>query len=115
MRSLRVLPRVHEVILLLKSLFEEFRVLHDYMEVMVVSLKPEVLASIGKKLSNLREEAQDYLVDNGLAVPKPPLWGKNNNPEEWWNTNDFEIISATYQHKVEGFLKIIAPYFPQRI
>ena len=88
-RSTLKKPRVHEVILLLKGLFEEFRILHDYTEVIMVSPKPEVLTSIGKKLSNLREEAWDYLVDNGLAVPKLPLWGKNNNSEEWWNTNDF--------------------------
>jgi hypothetical protein len=62
-----------------------------------------------RKLSNLREEARDYLVENGLAIPKVPLWGKNNNPDEWWNTSDFEIISRAYQHEVEGFLTIIAP------
>jgi len=44
----------------------------------------------------LREEARDYLVGNGMAVPKLPLWGKNNNPQEWWNTNDFEILSVAY-------------------
>src|ERR1700683_1628481 len=113
MQSTLKKPRVHEVILLLEGLFKESRILHDYMEVIAVSPKPEVLASIGKKLSNLKEEARDYLVDNGMAVPKPPLWGKNNNPEEWWNANDFEIISAAYQHKVEGFLKVIARYFPK--
>jgi len=95
-------PRILEVILLLENLFKEIKALAP---------KPEVLASIGKKLSNLREEARDYLVGNGMAVPKPPLWGKNNNPEEWWSTNDFEIISAAYRHKGEGFLKVISPYF----
>jgi hypothetical protein len=55
-----------------------------------------VLTSVGKKLSQLREEAQDYLVGNGMAVPKPLLWGKNNNPEEWWSVNDFEIFCASY-------------------
>jgi hypothetical protein len=74
--------------------------------------KPEVLASIRKKLSNLREEAWDYLVENGMAIPKPPLWGKNNNPEERWTTNNFEILSVAYQRKVEGFLKLVSPYFP---
>ena len=106
-------PRIYEVILLLKGLFEEFRILHNFVEVKVLSPKPEVLASIAKKLSSLREEAWDYLVDNGLAIPKLPLWGKNNNPEEWWNANDFEIICAAYRHEVEGFLKAVAPYFPK--
>jgi hypothetical protein len=47
-----------------------------------------------------------------MGVLKPPLWGKNNNPEKWWSTNDFEILSAAYRHKVEGFLKIVFPYIP---
>ena len=78
-----------------------------------MSPKPDVLAFITKKLSMLRDEARDYLVENGLAVPKLPLWGKNNNPEEWLNANDFEILSAAYRHEVEGFLKRVAPYFPK--
>jgi hypothetical protein len=45
-----------------------------------------MLASLRKKLSQLREEARDYLVGNGMAVPKPLIWAKNNNPEEWWST-----------------------------
>jgi hypothetical protein len=53
------------------------------------------------------------LVENGLAIPKPPLWGKNNDPKEWWSTNDFEILFAAYRHEVEGFLRIVAPYFPR--
>src|SRR6202167_4796701 len=66
-----------------------------------------------KKLSKLREEAQDYLVENGSAVPKPPLWGKKKDPEGWLNGNDFEILSAAYRHEVEGFLRRVAPYFPK--
>ena len=106
-------PRIYKVILLLKNLFEEFWILHDFVEIKAMSPKPEVLASITKKLSKLRDEAWDYLVENGSAVPKLPLWGKNNDPEEWLNANDFEILSAAYRHKVEGFLKRVAPYFPK--
>ena len=83
------------------------------MEIKALSPKPEVLASITKQHSNLRGEARDYLVENGLAIPKLPLWGRNNNTEEWLNPNDFEIISAAYRHEVEGFLKAVAPYFPE--
>ena len=48
-----------------------------------------------------------------MAIPKPPRWGKNNDPEQWWNINDFKIICASYRHDVEGFLKTISPYFPR--
>src|SRR6202050_5535549 len=75
-------PRIHEIVILLESLFKEIRILHDAVEIRVLSPKPEVLASITKKLSMLRNEARDYLVENASAVPKPPLWGRNNNPEE---------------------------------
>ena len=95
-RSTLKKPRIHEVVLLLDGLFEEFQILHDFVEIKAMSPKPEVLASITKKLSKLREEARDYLVENGSAVPKLPLWGKNNDPEEWLNANDFKILSAAY-------------------
>jgi hypothetical protein len=49
-------PKILEVILLLEDLFKEFRILHNYKEIKALSPKPEVLASIGKKLLNLREE-----------------------------------------------------------
>ena len=106
-------PRIHEVIILLESLFKEIRILHDLVEIRALSPKPEVLASITKKLSMLRNEARDYLVENASAVSKPPLWGRNNNPEEWLDVNDFEIISVAYRHEVEIFLKTVAPYFPR--
>jgi hypothetical protein len=50
-------PRIYEVILLLENLFEEFRILHDFVENKALSPKPEVLTSITKKLSKLRDEA----------------------------------------------------------
>src|SRR6202167_3639892 len=55
----------------------------------------------------------NYSVENASAVPKLPLWGRNNNPEEWLDANDFEIISVAYRHEVEIFLKTVAPYFPR--
>ena len=29
------------------------------------------------------------------------------------DVNDFEILCASYRHKVEGFLKTVSPYFPR--
>jgi hypothetical protein len=106
-------PKVHEVILLLENLFERFRVVHNFEEIKALAPDLDVLATLREKLSQLREEARDYLVGNGMAVHKPPLWKKNNNPEEWWSVKNFEILCASYQHKVEGFLKMVSPYFPR--
>ena len=106
-------PRIHEVIAQLEDFFENFRVVHDFEEIKGIAPNPDVLASIGKKLTLLREEAGDYLVEQGMAIPRPPRWGKNNDPEQWWNINDFEILCASYRHEVEGFLKTVSPYFPR--
>ena len=89
-------PRIFEAVLELETLFEEFRILHDFSEVKAATIKPDILFSLTKKLTCLREEASDYLLYQGKAIPKPPKWGKNNDPEEWYNINDFEILCACY-------------------
>ena len=89
-------PRIHEVILQLEDFFENFKVVHDFEDIKGVAPNLDVLASIGKKLTLLREEAGDYLVEQGMAIPRPPCWGKNNDPEQWWNINNFEILCTSY-------------------
>ena len=78
-------PRIHKVIIQLEDFFKNFRVVHDFEDIKGVAPNPDVLASIGKKLTLLREEAGDYLVEQGMAIPRPPHWGKNNNLEQWWS------------------------------
>jgi hypothetical protein len=97
----------------IEELFSKFQVLHNFTEVRGISLKECHLNSISKKLSTLRAEAKYYLVAKGLAVTRPPLWGKDNDPTEWWSINNFKILSACYQHKLEIFLKIVVPSFPK--
>ena len=47
---------------------------------------------------------------DGLAIPVPPVWGKDNNPHQWWSINDYEILCAVYRQEVELFLKSFSPY-----
>ena len=75
-------PRFQEVIVELEELFSEFQVLHDFTEVKGISPKERHLNSISKKLSALRAGVKDYLVAEGLAILKPPLWGKDNDSTE---------------------------------
>ena len=65
-------PRIHEVIIQLEDFFENFRVVHDFKDIKGVAPNLDVLASIGKKLTLLREEAGDYLVEQGMAILRPP-------------------------------------------
>ena len=106
-------PTIHGVILQLEDFFENFRVVHDFEDIKGVAPNPDELASIGKKIILLREEAGDYLVEQGMAIPWLPHCRKNNNPEQWWNIDDFEILCTSYRHEVEGFLKTVSPYFPR--
>jgi hypothetical protein len=89
-------PRLQEVITELNKVFFEFQIIHNFTEVKGISPKECHLNSISKELLALRAEVKDYLVAEGLAVLKPPLWGKDNDLTEWWSINDFEILSACY-------------------
>ena len=68
-RTILKKPRIHEVIAQLEDFFENFRVVHDFEEIKGIAPNPDVLASIGKKLTLLREEAGDYLVEQEMAIP----------------------------------------------
>ena len=63
-------PRIHQVNAQLEDSFKNFRVVHDFEEIKGVAPNPDVLASIEKKLTLLREEAGDYLVEQGMAIPR---------------------------------------------
>ena len=52
-------------------------------------------------------------MEQGMAIPRPPRWGQNNDLEQWWNINNFEIFCTSYRHEVEGFFKTVSPYFPR--
>ena len=55
-------PRIFEAILELETLFEEFRILHDFSEVKAATIKLGIFFSLTTKLTCLREEASDYLL-----------------------------------------------------
>ena len=89
--------------------------MHDFEDIKGVAPNPDELASIGKELTQLREEAGDYPVEQGMAIPKLPCWGQNNDPdpEKWSTINDLKILCPSYQHEVEEFLKTVLLYFPR--
>ena len=55
------------MILQLEDFFKNFRVVHDFKDVKGVAPNLDVLASMGKNLTLLREEAGEYLVEQGMA------------------------------------------------
>ena len=48
-------PRIHKVIVQLEEFFKNFRVVHEFEDIKGVAPNTDVIASIGKKLTFLRE------------------------------------------------------------
>jgi len=41
------------------------------------------------------------------------MWGKTNNPQQWWSPNGYKILSATFRHEVGAFLRVYSSYLPK--
>ena len=57
----------------------------------------------------MRKDYQSDIAADG-AIPAVPLWGKDNDPHQWWMINDYEVLCAAFRHEVELFLKTFVPY-----
>ena len=47
-------------------------------------------------------------------MPVPFIWAKDNDPEQWWSINNYEILCATFYHEVEIFLKYFLQFLSSR-
>ena len=88
----------------------KFRIINLNEEFLSAVPKPEKLARMTKLLIQMRKDYQYDLLADRSAIPVPPVWGKDNNPHQWWNINDYEILCAAYRQEVELFLKSFLPY-----
>jgi hypothetical protein len=64
---------------------KEFRVLSIDPEIIGATCKHENLVQTTKLLMSLRKNFQYKIMTDGLAIPVPPILGKDNNPHWWWN------------------------------
>ena len=72
--------------------------------------QPENLILVTRLLRKIRRNCYDEVLDNGLDVLEPPVWGKTNNPQQWWSLNDYKILSTTFWHEVKAFVKVHSSY-----
>jgi len=93
---------------------QEFRMASSEGKIIGAAPQPENLVEATKLLRKIRGKYHEEVLDDGLSIPKPPIWGKTNNPQQWWNLNDYEILSATFRHEVGAFLKVYSFYLPKR-
>ena len=74
--------------------------------------KPENLILTTRLLRKIRRNCYYEVLDDGLDVLEPSVWGKTNNPWQWWSLNDYEILSTTFWHEVKAFV-VYLPYLPR--
>lgn len=94
----------------MEETIRKFRILNQNKEFLGAAPEPEKLARTTKLLIQIRRDYQYDLLADGLAIPVLPVWGKDNNPHQWWSINDYEILCAVYRQAVELFLKSFLPY-----
>jgi hypothetical protein len=44
----------------------------------------------------MRKNYQYKILADRLVIPVLPIFGKDNNPQQWWSINDYEILLATF-------------------
>jgi hypothetical protein len=88
----------------------KFRILNWNKEFIGAAPEPEKLTRTTKLLTQIRRDYQYDLLADGLAILVPSVWGKDNNPHQWWSINNYEILCAVYRQEVELFLKSFPPY-----
>jgi hypothetical protein len=91
----------------------EFRMVSSDGEMISAAPQPKNLIQTMRLLMKIRRDCYYEVLADGLAIPEPPIWGKTNNPHQWWSLNDYEILSASFQHEVDIFLKSYSPYLPK--
>ena len=106
-------PLLVEALEAMEKTIKEFRIVSSNGDIIGAAPRPENLARTSKLLFKLRRDYQYEFIGDGLAIPVPPVWGKDNNPHQWWNINDYEILSAAFRHEVEIFLRSFSSYLPK--
>ena len=106
-------PFLVEALEAMEKTIGEFRVISFNEEVLGAAPWPNNLRQTLKLLAQMRKDYQYDILAEGLAIPVPPIWGKDNDPQQWWRINNYEILSAAFHHEVELFLKSFVPYLPK--
>ena len=103
-------PLLVEALEAMEDAIGKFRVASADGKILGVTPRPENLVKATKLLAKLGKDYQYEVLIDGLNIPVPLVWGKHNDPHQWWSLNDYEILCATYRHETEIFLRTLSPY-----
>ena len=88
-------PFLVEILEALEETVRRFKVLELNNEVLGAAPKLGRLTRTMKLLVQMRKDYQYDILVEGSAILVPPVWGRDNNPHQWWNINDYEILCPT--------------------
>jgi hypothetical protein len=92
----------------------KFRIASIDGKILGVAPRPENLVKATKLLAKLGKDYQYEVLIDRLSIPVPPVWGKYNDPHQWWSLNDYKLLCAAYRHETEIFLRTLSPYLLKR-
>ena len=97
----------------MEDVIGKFRVASVDGKILGAAPRPENLIKATKLLAKLGKDYQYEVLIDGLSIPVSPVWGKYNDPRQWWSLNDYEILCVAYRHETEIFLRTLSPYLPK--
>ena len=89
-------PLLIEALEAMEDAIGKFRVSSADGKILGAAPRPENLVKATKLLAKLGKDYQYKVLINSLNIPVPPVWGKHNDPHQWWSLNDYEILCAAY-------------------
>jgi len=85
-------PLLIEALEVMEKTIKEIRIISSNGDIISAAPQPENLTRTSKLLFKLRRDYQYKFLGDGLAIPVPPVWGKDTNPQQWWSINDYKIL-----------------------
>jgi hypothetical protein len=79
----------------MEDVIGKFRVTSLDGKILGAAPRPENLVKATKLLAKLGKDYQYEVLIYGLSLPVSPVWGKYDDPRQWWSLNDYEILCAT--------------------
>lgn len=95
---------------ILKELLSNLYYFNSGTDLVGFALQKIILVNLNHRLKSRRNEAEEDLIVNGEGIPLLPKWGPSGKADEFWSTNDFEILGACYRREVENFLAYLAEH-----
>ena len=88
-------PLLVEALEAMEETVGKFKIASVDGKILGVAPRPENLVKATKLLAKLGKDFQYKVLIDRLSIPIPPVWGKYNDPQQWWSLYDYKVLCAT--------------------